>query len=84
MSRKYSEAWGVLKGSLRLEIVAPRAWHVRIHNGIRKERYKDLAHSLFLAEENLFERMTLTQDGETMIYILNRKPRTSIELSDLF
>lgn len=82
--RKYSEAWAELKIHKRLEIAAPRAWHRRIHNGIRKERYKDLAHSLWLAEEQLFERMSLSTTKDTMVYVLVRKPKLNVQVTDLF
>jgi hypothetical protein len=83
--RKYSEAWQTLRDAKRLEIVAPRGWHNRIYSGIRKERYKDDAHALFLAETKQFDRVYYKRKGDTMIFLLERKPvLRSLDNKDLF
>lgn len=72
--RTYSEAWQELRDKHCLELVAPAAWHRRILKGIRKERYKDLVHSLYLAENKLVDRVTHKSIGTRMIFELHRIP----------
>lgn len=71
---QYSEAWKELRDKHTLTIVAPTYWHKRIYNGIRKARYKDLVHSMYLAEHKLVDRVTHKSEGTKMIFELQRIP----------
>lgn len=81
---KYTEAWRILRDQKSLEISAPQAWHHRIFTGIRKERYRDLLHALYLADNHLFDRVYFVSHGNTMKWTLVRKSTLPPTAEDLF
>ena len=80
---QYSEAWKELRDKQTLTLIAPTHWHKRIYNGIRKARYKDLVHSMWLAEHNLVDRVTHKSEGTKMIFELQRIS-APVSLTQLF
>lgn len=80
--RQYEEAWCTLRDKGTVEIVAQNGFHKRIVKGIRKERYRDTAHQVFLDQLNEREVMTYTSERVTLTIKLERKPR--INFNSLF
>lgn len=78
-SRLYKEAWETLRDNLVVEIVARDAYHTRIYNGIRKERYRDLAHTVYLDQTNQREVMHVVKTKTSIKFVLKRIERLTFD-----
>ncbi len=72
--RKYQLIWETLKGSPTIpattSIVASTDLHSRIIQGVRKEKWRDDAHKLLLAESELKTHLIYTTVDETILFEL--------------
>lgn len=81
--RRYQPIWEQIKKHRKATIVAPSCVHKKIFDGVKKEKWRDQAYKLLLAEAGIRVKLYKRSDKKKNIIVFTIKQTNGVSLEDL-